>query len=67
LRTVEELKEIENFELEKLKKQKEEEKENFKLADYFVTIGIDDYHTKEEVQVVPEGFEEAKNIADAGS
>ena len=29
--------------------QVKEEKENFKLADYFVTVGIDDYHASDEV------------------
>jgi hypothetical protein len=26
----------------------ENEKEVFKLADYFITVGIDDYHTPDE-------------------
>ena len=51
----EELKQVELREAELLqKKEMENEKHFFKLADYFVTVGIDDYHQPEEV------FEKAK-------
>lgn len=46
----EELKQVELREAELMqKKELENEKHFFKLADYFVTVGIDDYHTTEEM------------------
>lgn len=45
----EELKELEKREAEEIEKQLKNEKEVFKLADYFITVGIDDYHTPQEI------------------
>jgi len=30
-----------------------DEKQNFKLADYFVTVGIDDFNTREQMMKIP--------------
>lgn len=56
----EELKELERQEQELIEKNKqlENEKSYYKLADYFVTVGIDNYHTENEVY---KKTEEAKN------
>lgn len=40
---------MERKEAEEIEKQLKNEKEVFKLADYFITVGIDDYHTPSEI------------------
>ena len=37
------------------------EKQYYKLADYFVTIGLDDYYTNEEIYKLEEKPEERKS------
>jgi hypothetical protein len=64
LKKEEEMKETERQEQELIEKNQkiQNEKMYYKLADYFVTVGIDNYHTEDEI--CKKKVEEEKNPVD---
>ena len=46
-------KELEEKEMKKMEQFLNNQASSCRLADYFVTIGVDDYHTEEEMREIP--------------